>query len=193
MIACAPNGDESRMQTLPGKLDVDPTPPPVDDPARFAEVTEPTFVAQEGWVAMQPSSSMRRVQYALPKVEGDAEDGELVVYQFAGQGGGVEANFERWSSQFEQVDGKPSRERATTTIRRVGPFVVHELALTGRYVAETSPGSGVRVDKPNFALFAAVIEGPGGPFYAKATGPVATLSRWRPSWDAFVGALAPAR
>ena len=48
---------------------------------------------------------MRKASYDVPKVSGDAEDGELAVFYFGpGQGGSIDANVDRWVKQFSGVD-----------------------------------------------------------------------------------------
>lgn len=139
-----------------------------------------------GWLELPVTSDMRAASYVLPKVEGDAEDAELVVFFFRGQGGGVEANLNRWFSQFQQPDGRPSSEVAQVTRREVNGFPVHEVDLTGTYVAETRPGSGQRVNKPGSRLLGAIIETSAGPFFLKLVGPDATVSAARERLRAFV-------
>jgi hypothetical protein len=187
LAACGEEAKDSGLgpASLPG---ADPTPPPTEDLAQWKDVTEARFVGQEGWIEEPPTNSMRKSQWKLPSSDAALKPAEVIVFSMPG-GGSVEDNFDRWCKQFEQPDGRPSRERATTAVRRVGPFVVHEISVAGRYVAETPPGSGVRLDEPDWAVFAAVIEGPGGPYYVKAVGPGATLTEVRPSWDAFIGGL----
>src|SRR6185369_15699949 len=74
------------------------------------------FDAPSGWVSKPPSSSMRVADYTLPKVAGDAEDATATVYFFgAQQGGSVQANMDRWTSQMAQPDGKPSKSVAKTS------------------------------------------------------------------------------
>ena len=65
-----------------------------------------TFQAPDGWKALPPSSSMRVADFSLPRAAGDAEDAELVVYYFGGEGGGVDANIARWESQMVPPPGK---------------------------------------------------------------------------------------
>ena len=110
---------------------------------------------------------------------GDADDAELIVYFFGqGQGGSVDANLERWLGQVQQPDGRPSKAVARTERLTVNGLKVTLLDVSGRYVAETAPGSGARVDRPNYRMQAAVIETPGGPYFAKLTGPAKTVARW---------------
>jgi hypothetical protein len=143
------------------------------------------FATPNGWIAVTPSSSMRKAQFRVPKSEGDAEDAECVVYYFgAGGGGGVESNLERWCSQFEQTDGRESSAVLVRSERQVGGMAVHEAELSGTYVAETAPGSGVHLNKPGFAMRGAIIESDHGAYYAKLVGPAATVARQA---DAFRG------
>jgi len=139
------------------------------------------FSAQEGWVEEPPASDMRVVQYVL----GDAS---LVVFHFGAAGGTVEANFERWASQFEPTGGGEVMigEFAERTVLGMP---VHEVAYSGTYVAETSPGSGERVNHPEWRLVAAVVESGHGPYYVKLVGPEQAVRRWEPSFGAFLDAI----
>lgn len=161
-----------------------------------ADATAPTraaatapFPIQPGWIEEQPSSSMRVVQFRLPG-EAGAKDAELAVFAFPG-GGSVESNFERWCGQFEQADGSSSRAAARTSREERDGLTLHRIEVGGTYVAETTPGSGVRVNEPGWRLVGAVIEGPKGMHFVKATGPEATLERWRASVDAFLASARP--
>ena len=161
------------------------------DAAQPKDAASPTFRKQAGWEDVAVTSKMRVVQYKLPRAAADSEDAELVVYHFPGGGGSVQDNLDRWVGQFAQPDGSSSKDKSATSTRKVGAYALTEIALCGTYVAETSPGSGEHYNKPGWCMNACVIEGPGGPFYAKAVGPATTLERWRPSWNAFLSALAP--
>ncbi len=81
--------------------------------AEGSTVTTATFRFElpATWRREQPSSGMRLAQAVVP---GEAGPGELAVFHFgAGQGGGVESNFERWLGQVEQArGGKPGARRA---------------------------------------------------------------------------------
>ena len=52
------------------------------------------------------------------------------------------------------------------------------LDVSGKYVAEMTPGSQTRYSKPGFRLKAAVVETAGGPYFVKLTGPAKTVERW---------------
>ncbi len=147
------------------------------------------FTPQPGWVVEEPGSGMRKAQYKLPGAGMDSGDASLVVYYFGTSAGTLEANLERWASQFEQEDGSDSLARLQKSERTVDGMAVTEVELSGTYVAETSPGSGVRVNEPGWRLLAAVIESDHGPYYAKLVGPGDAVKRWQQSFRDFVDAL----
>ena len=148
------------------------------------------FTAPKEWIVKPSSSAMRVAQYALPRAAGDAEDGELIVYFFGGQGGSVQANLDRWVGQMEQPDGRSSKAVATTETLTVGGMKVTVLDVSGKYVAEMTPGSQTRYSKPGFRLKAAVVETAGGPYFVKLTGPAKTVERWNAPFATFLKSAA---
>jgi len=148
------------------------------------------FDVPGGWAVHTPSSSVRLAEFTLPRAAGDAEDASLVVYDFGGTGGSVAANVARWIGQMAQPDGAPSESRARTSV------VVsnHGLKMTvvdvpGTYVAEVTPGSTERFNKPGYHLRAAVIETSEGPYFVKLVGPAATVARWDDSFRRFLQSM----
>lgn len=155
-----------------GALAQDAAPP---GPKTVAGVTF-TPPADGGWIEEAPSSRMRAAQYRLRRAEGDARDAELVIFHFGGGGGSVEDNLNRWIAQFQQPDGRPSREAAKLEEKATPDGLkVHLIDLPGTYVAETRPGSGERVNQPGSRLLGAIVETPSGPFFVKLVGPDATV------------------
>lgn len=146
------------------------------------------FDLPAAWRGSQPTSSMRIAQAAIP---GPGGDGELAVFWFGeGQGGDVESNIQRWIGQMTVAPGTtPRRDR----------FDANGLAVTWVEVDGTlsasAMGNASGSEQGGWRLYGAVVEGPGGPWFFKATGPEATLAGQR---DAFLGMLrsasaAPAR
>lgn len=137
------------------------------------------FKAPEGWVTEKASSSMRVAQYKLPKVEGDKDDGSLVLYYFgSNQGGTPQANIDRWIGQMQQPDGSSSKEKAKTETMTVNGLKVTTVDVAGTYTAEMAPGSGSFHNDDNYRLRAAVIETPKGNYFVKLAGPAKTIARW---------------
>jgi hypothetical protein len=139
------------------------------------------------WIEQTPSSAMRKAQYALPKAEGDSEDGELTVFYFGlGQGGSVEANIDRWIGQISQPDSSSSKDKAKIVKKEVLGLPVTQVDVSGTYSAGMmSPGP----PRPGYRLMGAVVETPEGPWFFKLVGPQKTIAKWAPSFDFFVGSF----
>ena len=148
------------------------------------------FEAPEGWKTRPAASAMRAAEFILPKVAGDSEDADVVVYYFGGQGGDVEANISRWVGQMQQPDGRPSKEVAKRSTRTVNGTDMTMLEVTGTYVAEVRPGATEHFNKPGFRMRAVVVPTPRGPYFIKMLGPDKTVRRWSASFDGFLATLA---
>ena len=157
------------------------------------EVPGLSYATQPGWIVEEPDSSARVAQFRLPSGEGSDQDAGLVVYYFGSAGAGtVRSNLDRWIGQFEQPDGSASGDAAVITELDSQGLSVTTVDLSGRYVAETFPGSGERVNNPGSRMLAAIVTTEAGPYYVKLLGPEATVARWQSSFDGFIGSLWPA-
>ncbi len=136
----------------------------------------------EGWVFGQPSSSMRLAEAEIPGPGGPAL---LTVFFFgAGGGGGVDANLQRWAGQVEPDEGvEPRRDRFT-----VDGFTVSTIEVEGTLLPSRM-GTGPTEPVPGTKLLGAVIDGPGGPWFFKITGPEATVTAAAPVFDAMVRSI----
>ena len=148
-----------------------------------------TYTAPAGWKPVTTSSSMRVAQFSLPRVTGDTQDAELVVYYFGGTGGTVQANIDRWVGQMQQPDGRPSSAVLKRQSRTINGLKVTLVDVSGTYVAEMTPGSPERHNSPNFQLRAAVIETSNGPYFIKLTGPAKTVAASEKSFEAFLASV----
>jgi hypothetical protein len=146
-----------------------------------------TFTAPSAWRPRPAASKMRVAEFVVPKAAGDPEDAEVIVYFFGGTGGSVDANIERWIGQFQQPSGRAAA--GTRATRLVGPLKVTIVDVSGTYVAEISPGSAERHNKPNYRMRAAVVETPGGPYFVKFTGPSGTVKQASATFDQFLDSL----
>ena len=131
-----------------------------------------TFDLPAAWQRDTPSSAMRLAQATVP---GAAGAGELAVFYFGpGQGGGVENNFERWLGQV-QSDGVAKPERGSF---EANGFRISWIDARGTLLP-SGMGSGPATPQPGSRLLGAVVEGDGGPWFFKLTGPDATLAAER--------------
>jgi hypothetical protein len=135
------------------------------------------FDMPKGWEKQTPSSSMRIAQAAIP---GPGGPGDFAVFFFGPGGGGtVEANIDRWVGQVETSDHpKPETFEA-------GGLKVTWVDVKGTLKA-SQMGPGPSASMSDARLYGAVVEGPGGPWFFKATGPDKTLA---PQRDAFAAML----
>ena len=143
-----------------------------------------TFTKPPVWTDRAPASSMRVAEFVVPKAAGDPEDGEVIIYYFAGGGGSVEANLQRWATQFKSTKD-PVRTTAT-----VNGLKLTTLDVSGTYVAEMRPGSTEHYNKPGFRMRATVVETPKGPYFIKLTGPTRTVDTAGATFDEFLKSLA---
>ena len=134
------------------------------------------FTAPRGWNPRPSTSPMRVAEFVVPRAAGDPEDAETIIYFFGGSGGGIDANIERWVGQFQTESGGPVPAPKRTTSAN-GPLTITAIDVSGTYVAQVRPGSAERFNKPNFRMWAAVVETPKGPYFVKLTGPVRTVTQ----------------
>lgn len=156
-----------------------------------------TVTVPEGWKTIEPSSSMRVAQFALPKVAGDKEDAELVVFNFGpGQGGGVQANLDRWYGQFKQPDGSSTKDKSKTAKKKTPDGMeVTVVDVSGTYVAPKrigDPGAGT-FNEPNYRMLAAIVAATDSDYFFKLVGPAKTVAKWSKSFDDFVVSVKKAK
>ena len=140
-----------------------------------------------GWTA-EAQRAMRLATYTV------APGGECGVYYFGpGQGGGVDANLDRWIGQFLQADGKPSKAAAKIGKRTVHGLQVTTVDVSGAYTgmagATAQPGPAM----PDYRMLGAVVEGPQGSIFVKFTGPAKTVAANQAAFDKMLASLDPAR
>ncbi len=155
---------------------VPPASPAPEGPRLLSPPSEATlsgagiaFDLPSAWEPRPPANTMRIAQASIP---GPGGPGEMAVFFFGpGGGGGTEANLERWIAQMQPEPGaQPERQ----TIQS-GPLTIHLVSLAGTVLPSTM-GMGPADPVPDSMLIGAVVEGPGGPWFFKATGPEATLT-----------------
>jgi hypothetical protein len=133
-----------------------------------------SVVAPADWTAKPVTSRMRAADFDLPGKPG--AEAELIVFYFGtGGAGSIDDNVNRWLDQFQQPDGKPSRDAAKIEKTKFAGQDATYVSVTGRYVSQGMPGGGGPVDKPDQALLAAIVGSPSGPYYFKLVGAKATV------------------
>lgn len=107
------------------------------------------------WKKEEQTKPLRLAQFTVPPAQGDKDPVELAVFSFQGLGGGggVQANVDRWVSQFP---GAGTKKTVLTGTGHQGLYVLVD--LEGTY---QPPNFGGQVEKqdpiPNARMLAAII------------------------------------
>jgi len=129
------------------------------------------------------AQGMRIATYLIPAPSG--EGAECAVYYFGpGQGGGVDANLERWTREFDPLQKHDVRKL------KPGGVDATRIQASGTYVAHSmrSPGA-TPAPKPDWALLGAIVNGPNGDVFFKLTGPDATVNAAARDFDALLKSI----
>jgi len=148
--------------------------------------------APEGWIVVPTTpGGMRAAQYTAPAPSGKAlAPAEVVFFYFGpdGQGGGLSANLERWSTQVLDESGAPVQPAVATF--QNDPLDVTTALYTGAYMSGM-PGQ-QRTPLQGWALLVAVVEwGPEGTLFIRMTGPEPTVDAQREAFEVMIRTIAP--
>lgn len=146
-------------------------------PAAEVRVLDWLIPVPTGWTPQVPSSSMRLAQFTAGSAGGSAD---AAVFHFGLAGGGpVQANIDRWASQFLSDDGKPvapAVEKGTAA-----GLPVTWVALDGRYARGVGSGPQGQA-AANQSLRVAIIETPKGNLFFQFWGDRAAIAKQEPAF-----------
>lgn len=131
------------------------------------------WTAPSHW-KLGPERQMRAATYIIPAASGDSEDAECAV--FFNIGGTVEANINRWITQFEQPDGKSSEQVAKQKKETINGLAVTTVDLTGTFIGGGPAMGQGQQKKASYRLLGAIVEAPQGNVFFKLTGPAKTVA-----------------
>jgi hypothetical protein len=140
-----------------------------------------------GWNAQAPRP-MRAATYLIAPAAGDSTGAECVVNYFGpGQGGGVDANIERWKGQVQGPDGRPAIAKVEKRAVRNVPITV--IDTSGSYAGMGGPMAAASKAVPGYRLLGAIVEGPGGSVFFKLTGPARTIAAQQKNFDQLLASI----
>jgi hypothetical protein len=150
------------------------------EPAVF-QVGNFNFDRPSGWKWVVPSSVMRKAQLSVPGADGGTAD--VTFFHFGpGQGGGVQANVDRWFAQFGNSNTSQSEEKVDAT------RVVH---VQARGTFQSGMPGGPTTPLENYALLGAILgDDQNGDVFVKMTGPAAVVESAKPLFNEMVRAAA---
>lgn len=129
-------------------------------------VSEFKFTRPATWEWVEVTSSMRKAQLKVPGKD-DKSTGEVVFFYFGpGNGGGTQANVDRWFGQFAEPRDQTKAKTESVTI---GKHKVTYASAEGTYNSGM-PG-GPKVALTNHALLGAIVESEQGSVFVRLTAP----------------------
>jgi len=149
------------------------------------------WTAPAGWKA-EAARPMRAATYAVPPVSGDSDPAECGVYFFGpGQGGSVEANIDRWRSQFTDPNGRTTPAKIDKG--QVHGFRVTRIDTSGSYSGMGGPMAAKAQTVPGYRLLGAIVEAPGGNIFVKFTGPMKTITANQQKFEQLLASFQPSQ
>jgi hypothetical protein len=133
--------------------------------------------APSEWKSEEPSNNLRYMQFRVPKVEGDKEDAELVI--FRNLGGTNKDNIERWKKTFVPPEGKKIDDIAKESKVKIGDkeAVVLQIEGTYRYRPPGDPNAKEEL-KANYKFYGVIVETKDSVFHIKFSGPEKTVEKY---------------
>jgi hypothetical protein len=142
------------------------------------------------WKRQNPSNKLRMAQFVVPKVAGDKEDAELVVFFFGkGGGGSNDDNIKRWKGQFLPPDGKTMDEATKVEKFKVGTaadVVYVDMHGTYKYKFPPFDPNAKEQRKESFRRIGVIFDSDDGPFFITLTGPAQTIEKSKGAFDEWI-------
>lgn len=129
-----------------------------------------TYQVPSDWNRQQARRSFRVAQWAIPTAKGDTRAPEIYFSFLSGDGGGVDANIDRWIGQFASKKSKPERDKF-----EAAGVKFYTVDVQGTYKESMGgPFAGGKVTpRKNYRMLGAVIVIPDqdGVYFVRMTGP----------------------
>lgn len=172
-----------RIFLLMGALAAFASPVLAIDPSEFT-VGGFSFERPGAWKWIVPSSPMRKAQLAVSSEEGAPADVTFLHFG-PGQGGGSQANVDRWFAQFGNSNTSQHEEK-------LGSYRIIHVQASGTFQSGMPGGPTTPLD--NYALRGAILEDPeNGDVFVKMTGPAPLVESAASEFNKMVRAAATGR
>lgn len=138
------------------------------------------LTAPSSWQRRQPRSQFTLAEFALPKAEGDEQDGRLTVSM---AGGSVAQNLQRWRGQFagqQKADAVKQLDIAGLNVSVVD--------LSGTFNDQAGPFAPA-VERQGYRMLGAIVPVDDQLHFIKAYGPAKTMAQHEEAFDAFLKTL----
>ncbi len=132
------------------------------------------------WIEHPPQGSMRAANYTVPGRDGN-EAAHIVV--FGSIGGSIDANIDRWQSQFEPDENRDMVEP------QISRFKVGDMQVTLVELAGSWKKMGATWFTPDQLFIMAIVESPRGNVFIRFAGQTATVEGARPEFVKMIRSL----
>jgi len=139
--------------------------PAAQAPKSF-KVGEFSFTRPVNWEWVEVTSSMRKAQLKVNDADKKGSAEVIFFYFGEGNGGGTQANVDRWLGQFQEPKDKINSKVEEAT---AGKHKVTYVQAEGTYMSGM-PG-GPKTAQPNSMLMGAILESNQGNVFVRLTGP----------------------
>jgi hypothetical protein len=156
------------------------------DKATVVELDGLKSTTPAAWKPNSKLSKFRVNQFAIPKVDGDKEDGELVVFFFGkGGGGGTADNVKHWKGMFAAPAGKTIDELTKVDMFKVGNVDITYVTISGTYLSKFPPfaPNAKVIPKENYRFIGVIFDSQNGPYFMRLTGPARTVDANKEGFD----------
>jgi hypothetical protein len=178
--------NSSPLIPAPSALLAPATPPAAGPAASAGAPVALTWEDPPAWKRMPGTSAMRKATYHLPRAAGDSADPELAVFYFGpGQGGGIDANIERWIKQFPDTKSSAVRREDFDA----NGLRVHTVEIEKGTFISGMPGD--TQAKTGYGLLGGIVEAPSGAYFFKVTGPAASVKAARADFRKLLSSVKP--
>ena len=128
---------------------------------------------------------MRTYQFKAPKADGDAEDGELIIFFFEGGAGSAADNIKRWQGMFVPPAGKTIDDVSKVEKFKVGNANVTYLDVAGTFLSKNPPfdPKAKTEKKTDYRRFGVIFDVGGNQYFLTMTGPARTLEQHKKGFD----------
>ncbi len=164
--------------TRPATTPVPPWQPP--DNTKIARFVGLVGDKPATWIEHPPQSRMRAANYTVPGRDG-SEAAHIVVFPFVG--GSIDANIDRWQTQFEPDENGDMVEP------QISRFEAGGMAVTLVELAGSWMKMGATWFTPDQLFIMAIVESPQGNVFIRFAGQTATVEGARPEFVEMVRSL----
>ncbi len=130
-----------------------------------------TLTVPATWREADTQSRMRLTTLEIPAAKDGKQKGELAVFHFAGGGGGLQQNIDRWIGQFS-AEGRTSK----LVKGKAGDEEYHILELSGTFNKSVGPPIMRKTEAvEGYRMLGAIVPVGSEVYYLKLTGPDAAI------------------